>query len=87
MDLGGLGVWSGELRYGDPAEAADRAAALEGLGYTALWIPDVGGPLFDAFDNLLGAWWSPRGCATSGTTRPPRSGRGGGDCRPTGATG
>jgi len=48
-------VWSGELRYGDAAQAAADAVALEALGYTAAWIPDVGGPLFDAFDNLLAA--------------------------------
>ncbi|MBM3660264.1 MAG: LLM class F420-dependent oxidoreductase [Actinobacteria bacterium] len=55
MQLNGLGVWSGELRYGDPTEAAADAAALEAMGYTVLWIPDVGGPLFEAFDNLLAA--------------------------------
>jgi probable F420-dependent oxidoreductase len=55
MDITGLGVWSGELRYGDAADAAADVAALERWGYTAAWIPDVGGPLFDAFDNLLGA--------------------------------
>lgn len=55
VDLGGLGVWSGELRYGDAGQAATHAAALEALGYAAVWIPDVGGPLFDAFDNLLAA--------------------------------
>lgn len=53
--LSGLGVWSGELRYGDAAEAAADAAALEAMGYSTLWIPDVGGPLFEAFDNLLAA--------------------------------
>ena len=53
--LTGLGVWSGELRYGEAAEAAADAAALEGWGYSGMWIPDVGGPLFEAFDNLLGA--------------------------------
>ena len=55
MELGGLGVWSGELRYGDAADAADDAAALETWGYSAAWIPDVGGPLFEAFDRLLAA--------------------------------
>ena len=55
MELNGLGVWSGELRYGDAAEAAADTVALEALGYTAGWIPDVGGPLFEAFDNLLAA--------------------------------
>lgn len=53
MQLTGTGVWAHELRYGDPAEAADLAAELEALGYSALWIPDVGGELFEALDHLL----------------------------------
>jgi probable F420-dependent oxidoreductase len=53
MDLSGVGVWSNQLRYGDAGEAADAAAELEELGFTALWIPDVGGPLFDSIANLL----------------------------------
>jgi probable F420-dependent oxidoreductase len=55
MDLSGVGVWSNQLRYGDAGEAADAAAELEELGFAALWIPDVGGPLFDSIDNLLSA--------------------------------
>jgi len=55
MDLSGVGVWSNQLRYGDAGEAADAAAELEELGFTALWIPDIGGPLFDSIDNLLGS--------------------------------
>ena len=55
MELSGVGLWSSQLRYGDPAEAADAAAELEQLGFTALWIPDVGGPVFDAVSHLLGA--------------------------------
>ncbi|WP_030173005.1 MULTISPECIES: LLM class F420-dependent oxidoreductase [Actinomycetes] len=55
MQLAGVGVWSSQLRYGNPAESADAAAELEDLGYTALWIPDVGGPLFDAVENLMTA--------------------------------
>ena len=43
------------LRYGDPAAAADAAAELESLGYSALWVPDVGGDVFGAVENLLGA--------------------------------
>ena len=43
------------LRYGDSAAAAAAAAELETLGYSALWIPDVGGDLFTPLDNLLGA--------------------------------
>jgi probable F420-dependent oxidoreductase len=51
----GTGIWSPALRYGDPAVAADLAAELEGLGYNALWIPDVGGDVFGAVENLLAA--------------------------------
>ncbi|OBJ65088.1 LLM class F420-dependent oxidoreductase [Mycobacterium asiaticum] len=56
MELTGIGVWSGQLRYNDESEAADAAAELDELGYTALWIPDVGGrSVLDAVGNLLGA--------------------------------
>ncbi len=55
MDLAGVGVWSSQLRYGDPSESADAAAELDDLGFTALWIPDVGGPVFDAVGHLLAA--------------------------------
>ncbi len=53
MDLSGVGIWSSQLRYGNTAEAADAAAELEELGFTALWIPDVGGPVLDSVENLL----------------------------------
>ena len=53
--LGGRGVWSAELRFGDPAQIVDAAAELEALGYSALWVPDVGGPLFEDLDRLLQA--------------------------------
>ena len=53
--LNGPGVWSGALRYGDPAEAAEAAGELEDLGYGALWIPDVGGDVFGSAANLLQA--------------------------------
>lgn len=49
----GLGVWSSELRYGDPAEIPTAAAELERLGYTALWVPDMGGPLFEDLERIL----------------------------------
>ncbi|MGV9713927.1 LLM class F420-dependent oxidoreductase [Gordonia sp. NPDC003424] len=55
MNLTGVGIWSSPLRYGDAGEAADAAAELDELGFTALWIPDVGGPVLDAVENLLGA--------------------------------
>ena len=53
--LVGTGVWSGALRNGDAGEIAAAAAELESLGYSAMWIPDVGGDVFGAVDNLLGA--------------------------------
>ena len=51
----GVGIWSFELRYNDPAVAAEMAAELEALGYTALWIPDVGGDVFGPLERLLEA--------------------------------
>jgi len=53
--LTGTGIWSSALRYGDPAEASEAAAELEALGYTALWVPDVGGDVFGAVGNLMAA--------------------------------
>jgi probable F420-dependent oxidoreductase len=55
MELTGVGVWSSQLRYGDLSESAEAAAELDELGFTALWIPDVGGPVFDAVGHLLAA--------------------------------
>lgn len=55
MNLTGTGVWSSALRYGDAGAAADAAAELESLGYRAAWLPDVGGDLFGAVANVLGA--------------------------------
>ena len=55
MDLGGIGIWSGELRYGDEGEKREAVAELESLGYTAAWIPDVGGDVFGALRELLDA--------------------------------
>jgi probable F420-dependent oxidoreductase len=53
MELAGTGIWSSALRYGDPAAAADAAAELDELGYTALWLPDIGGDVFGAVEALL----------------------------------
>jgi probable F420-dependent oxidoreductase len=53
VDLSGVGVWSSQLRYGKPEESAEAAAELEELGFTALWIPDVGGPVMDSVAHLL----------------------------------
>jgi len=48
-----VGLWSGWLRYGDAGAAVDAAGELEALGYSALWVPDVGGDLFGTLANLL----------------------------------
>ncbi|HVV08447.1 LLM class F420-dependent oxidoreductase [Amycolatopsis sp.] len=55
MELSGVGVWSHQLRFGDPAEARDAAAELAELGFRALWVPDVGGPVFEDVERLLAA--------------------------------
>jgi probable F420-dependent oxidoreductase len=54
-DINGTGIWSAGLRYGDPAEVEEAAAELEELGYSALWIPDIGGDVFDSVERLLAA--------------------------------
>ncbi|WP_028463748.1 LLM class F420-dependent oxidoreductase [Nocardia sp. 348MFTsu5.1] len=55
MDFSKVGIWGAGLRFGDPVEAAESAAELEELGFGSLWVPDGGGPIFDAVNNLLGA--------------------------------
>jgi probable F420-dependent oxidoreductase len=55
MDLGSVGVWSGELRFGDPGAAADMAAELEQLGYGALWYPAGNEGAFASAEALLSA--------------------------------
>lgn len=54
-DLGAIGIWSHQLRYGEVGEAGAAAAELEALGYGTLWIPDVGGDIVTPLENLLGA--------------------------------
>lgn len=51
--LGGTGIWAGQLRYGDAGEIGEAAAELDQLGYTALWVPDVGGDLFGDLEVLM----------------------------------
>jgi probable F420-dependent oxidoreductase len=53
--VAGVGVYEAGLRFGPAAEAAECAAELEELGYTAAWVPDVGGPLLDRLGCLLKA--------------------------------
>ena len=55
MNLGRIGVWSGELRdLKDRGVAGDAAAELESLGYTSLFIPGrVGGDVLRDAESLL----------------------------------
>jgi probable F420-dependent oxidoreductase len=63
--LGRVGVWSGELRYGEPGARAEAAAELDAMGYGAIWIPGgVGGPLLADIRALLDA--APRAAAATG---------------------
>lgn len=56
MDLGKVGVWSMELRFGDKLEAARGAAEIEELGYGAIWVPGgIGGDVTGDLDHLLNA--------------------------------
>jgi probable F420-dependent oxidoreductase len=55
MRLDGTGIWSGQMRYGDPAVIGEAAAELEELGYRAIWIPDVGGDVLGSVELLLRA--------------------------------
>lgn len=56
MDLGKVGVWSMELRFGDKAESASGAAEIEALGYGAIWVPGgIGGDVTGDLDHLLNA--------------------------------
>lgn len=51
--LSGIGIWAGQLRYGDKGEIAEAAAELDELGYSALWIPDIGGDVFGSVELLM----------------------------------
>jgi probable F420-dependent oxidoreductase len=54
--LGEVGIWSRELRFGDPVEAVEAAAELEELGFGALWIPGGdGGTVLDTVATMLRA--------------------------------
>ena len=57
MDLGRVGVWSGELRrHPDVGEVAAAAAELEELGYAALFLPGgAGGDIIERSEVLLRA--------------------------------
>jgi probable F420-dependent oxidoreductase len=39
METGALGIWSPQLREGDPHEVAAAAAEVEQLGFGTIWVP------------------------------------------------
>jgi len=56
LSLGRIGIWSAELRNGDPGEVNEAAAELDELGFGALWIPgEARGDLLRHVDLLLKA--------------------------------
>lgn len=55
MRLGPIGIWSRQLRYGDPARSSEAAAELDDIGFDALWFPDTGGSALEAAARLLDA--------------------------------
>lgn len=59
MNLGRVGLWSGELRFLRDRGAAHAAAAeVEELGFETIWVPGgtgSGRPMFDVVDGLLDA--------------------------------
>ncbi|WP_326731588.1 TIGR03620 family F420-dependent LLM class oxidoreductase [Streptomyces phaeochromogenes] len=55
MSLTGTGVWAWQLRRAEPHAIREAATELEHLGFSALWIPDVGGDVFSPLSRLLDA--------------------------------
>jgi probable F420-dependent oxidoreductase len=52
--VGRIGIWSAELRHGDPGEVAEAAAELDEHGFGALWLPgEASGDLLGHIDLLL----------------------------------
>ena len=55
-DLGRVGIWSRELRFGESGDMREGAAELEQLGFGTLWIPGgFDGPLLEICGDQLGA--------------------------------
>jgi probable F420-dependent oxidoreductase len=56
MELGRVGIWSGQLRRADPSAITEAAAELDELGFGAIWIPGGhGGDVFGDVSRLLAA--------------------------------
>jgi probable F420-dependent oxidoreductase len=55
-DLGRVGIWSRELRFGEAGDMREGAAELDELGFGTLWIPGgFDGPLLEICADQLGA--------------------------------
>jgi probable F420-dependent oxidoreductase len=80
--LPAVGLWTGALEVIPAARARDLAAELEGLGYGALWVPELAGRdpfvhlsmLLSATERLIGATgiasiWARDAIATSSATK------------------
>ena len=53
-NIGRVGVWATELRFGDAAAIDEAAAELDALGYGALWIPGgIDDAVLGDIDRLL----------------------------------
>jgi len=56
VNMGKVGIWSMELRFGDPVLGTEVAQELEELGYGALWIPGgIDDAVLGDIDRLLSA--------------------------------
>ena len=56
MQLTRLGIWAGQFRTGDRAEARDAFSELDELGYGALWVPGGGSnDILEVASDLLDA--------------------------------
>jgi probable F420-dependent oxidoreductase len=56
QNLGRLGIWSRELRFGEAADMRAGAAELEQMGFGTLWVPGgFDGPLLAICADQLGA--------------------------------
>jgi probable F420-dependent oxidoreductase len=51
IELGRIGIWSGPMRRGDPAQSREAAVELEKLGYGAIWMPAGSGLEFFILAN------------------------------------
>lgn len=56
MDIGHLGVWTTELRFGDSPETREAVAELDDLGFGAVWLPGLDGAgILEAVERQLQA--------------------------------